>query len=574
MLTICDGDDWITKSLNAGAKNYLLKNNLSEHKIKDTILSVYREQVQDIVLRTNKDLLAANNPSSYSLPQISKDSREVNSKIETKVVHKSKEKLLPQNQKNGIRLLVCSGVLVMTCLAGWLFYIWLSRQPSKALAVRAIPVEKNDLEDRINKTGTVELGKQQVLKSPVNGKVQNVLVKADEQIESGQTLITLVDSEAEDYLLSNLQQLEIQKQEFELDRSRQAALKASERLQFARQELQALGTEEEQKLQLQLARERDKVIEYDRKQKDARVQLQELTVLMQQGVISQHHFLEQKNQVLDIQSQLQDAKLAVDTAVVDLQKLKMQRQSKQRSLQEEVQTARFQLQEAELAVNRNIRELERLTVELKQIEQQMENNIVKATVNGVVLGIKVEPGDVVQLGNPLLILGDPTRQIVKIKLAPVDAKRVSVNQIAEITVIGAKAEQFTGRVQNISKLAESELAEGNTANNDSQAMVTAIIKLDRPSQKIIPGSMVDVEIIVDQRRDVVVLERDIVQNSGSGFFVWIQDSQGKAQKKPVTLGLEGLTTVEIKSGLKPGDRVVLPSSSSSLEPGQSIVPNK
>lgn len=581
MLTICDGDNWITTSLDAGAKNYLLKNNMSEHKVKDTIRSVYKEQTQDIVLRTKRDLLA----TTYASPKALKDSQEINldsssSQIRAKAIDEFKETILPNKKNSGIKLIAWSGVLTIACLTGGGFYTWISHKPSKALAVRLIPVEKNSVEDIINKTGTVNLGKQQILKSPVDGTVQQVLVSTDDRVKSGQTLITLLDSEEEDYLLNNLQQLEIQKQELELARSRQAALKASEKLQFAQQELQALGKEEERKLKLELARNRKKVIEYSKKLQDDRVQLEELEVLVQQGVISKNHFREQKDQVLNSQSQLQDAELAVDTATIELQSLEMQHQSKERSLLDQVQTAASELRDAELAVSSNIRELERLKVELKKIEQQIQNNIVKATVDGKVLNIKVKPGDVVQLGNPLLILGDPAQQIVQIKLAPIDAKRVSVNQIARISVIGAEAEKFTGRVQSVSKLAEGNitngqsLAEGNITNEQSQAMVTATIKLDRPSQKIIPGSMVDVEIIVDRRQEVVVLETDIIQNSGSGFFVWIRDSQGKAKKRPVTLGLEGLTTVEVKSGLSPGDQVVLPPSSSSLEPGQSIKPKK
>ncbi len=49
--------------------------------------------------------------------------------------------------------------------------------------------------------------------------------------------------------------------------------------------------------------------------------------------------------------------------------------------------------------------------------------------------------------------------------------------------------------------------------------------------------------------------------------MWVRDAEGKAQKKPITLGLEGLTTVEVSKGLQAEDQVLIPSPDSVLKPG-------
>jgi HlyD family secretion protein len=85
---------------------------------------------------------------------------------------------------------------------------------------------------------------------------------------------------------------------------------------------------------------------------------------------------------------------------------------------------------------------------------------------------------------------------------------------------------------------------------------------------------VNVEIILQQRQKVVVLNTEVIVRSESKPFVWIRDSQGKAQKRSVTLGLEGLTQVEITSGLRPGDSVVIPPPEPSLKPGTPIQEEK
>jgi HlyD family secretion protein len=91
--------------------------------------------------------------------------------------------------------------------------------------------------------------------------------------------------------------------------------------------------------------------------------------------------------------------------------------------------------------------------------------------------------------------------------------------------------------------------------------------LDKPSKTLIPGSQVNVEIISKQRQNVVTLPLETVQNNGKESFVWVQNKQGKAEKQPVTLGLEDLTSVELTSGLEAGEQVILPSPNLTLTPG-------
>ena len=270
---------------------------------------------------------------------------------------------------------------------------------------------------------------------------------------------------------------------------------------------------------------------------------------------------------------MQDAKLAVEIAKLELESLQSQGKSRQQELSNQVLTDRGQLEDARLEVNTNTRELERMRLEGKKIEQEMQKNSIGATFKAMVLDIKIKVGDVVELGEPLLTLGDPSQELVKLKLSPLDAARVKADQTARVRIIGPQAETFTGRVQSVSKIATTSEDSEEKDEDSGQATVTATVKLDRSSEALIPGSKVDVEIIVAARKNVVALERDIIQGSGSSAFVWVRDAEGKAQKRPVTLGLEGLTTVEVtSSSLLKGDRAIAPLSDSPLKPGIPVIP--
>ena len=113
---------------------------------------------------------------------------------------------------------------------------------------------------------------------------------------------------------------------------------------------------------------------------------------------------------------------------------------------------------------------------------------------------------------------------------------------------------------------------GGSQSQSSQPTVPATVQLDSPNHTLIPGSRVNVEIVLEQRQNVVVLNTEAIQRSESHPFVWIRDSHNKAEKRDVNVGLEGLVTVEVASGLRAGEQVILPIGESQLKPGIPVIP--
>jgi HlyD family secretion protein len=476
-------------------------------------------------------------------------------------------------RQRGSRWLIMSALLAAAsfAMAGWVLYSKLLN-PLSPVEVKLLPVEKATVEDIINESGTVELREQQTLKSPVEGGIiEQVLVKAGQPIAQGQKLILLRNSQAKIALAQ--QQLEIDKQQFQLERSRQQVREASQRLQLAQQEFQSQAASAAQIRQekLQLERNREKVLEVTTRLKTTQEELREYQSLLDTGALSGGQVRQKQDQVLQLQSQLSDAKLAVKTATLQLKRLESESKSQQDQLSERLLLARSQLRDAQSTAERNLRELQRLKLEGQKIEQESQRMLIQAPARAKILDIPVKVGDVLKLGDPLLILGDPTEEFVTVELSPLDAARLRLNQTARLRTIGPKPETFKGRVYNVSELASvsdsTEKDDKKKSRQPVQATVTVTVKLDSPSQTLIPGTQVDVEILINQRPNVVALERDIIQGAGADTFVWVRDGQGKAQKRPVKLGLEGLTTVEITSGLRPGDKVLLPTAQAPLKPG-------
>jgi HlyD family secretion protein len=420
-------------------------------------------------------------------------------------------------------------------------------------------------------------------------------------------------AKAQQELRQPLKEFDVEKQRSALARSREKVIDAKLKLATAQKQVREASKEQEldiRKQQINIARNREKIIEAkaklaveEKKLKNTEVlaakgfipsdelqQLQESVRSAQSGIkdseleaniqnlelqritTEQKRTVEQQNNLLAAQSELKEAQSTVKNEIRELQRLTLE---KQRSTEQKdkVLTAQSELRQAQSDVSTQTRELQVQKVERQTILAQVKNNAVSAPIIGKVLDLKVKDGQGVKTGDVLLTIGNPRQELVRLQLGTLDAAKVKVNQQARIKVIGPNSKEFTGRLKTIHPQAVSDEGGGRMrmSGGSGGARVPATIELDKPSGSLIPGSQVSVEIIVQQRKDVVALNLEAIQRTESQPFVWIKDARSKAQKRNITLGLEGPTQVEIKSGLTAGDKVILPTPDTSLKVGVPVM---
>lgn len=218
--------------------------------------------------------------------------------------------------------------------------------------------------------------------------------------------------------------------------------------------------------------------------------------------------------------------------------------------------------------------LRELQLELQRIERELDDTLITAPISGVILDVSVKAGDGVEIRTDLLTLGDSTQEVVELELSTLNAEKVQINQRARISVIGPAPQIYQGRVVALypQAIVSGSSSDGTSGSgNGVQPRVPTIIRLDQPTQSLIPGSQVNVEIILEQRQNTVVLDVEALQNQASQAFVWRVDDDDEVYQQPVDIGLEALTQVEILDGLNPGDRVVVPPLDIPLEEGDSVI---
>jgi HlyD family secretion protein len=482
--------------------------------------------------------------------------------------------------QRGVKWLIIATLFTGVSLVGVALYYKLQKNEAEAVAAGLQKVELGTIENKISEGGSVELGGQRTIKSPTDSAVEKIFVKVGDPIIRGQNLILLRSTAGENSLLQK--QLEIQKQELAIERNRQKVEEAQNKLKIAKityknglekyqqqvKSKQISQRIEIQKNQAKLERQQQKVIEAQEDLNVAEAELNKSNNLLEKGFIPATELDGKKADIRSKEASLKNEQLALNDAILDLETSK----NKFEPITDptnDILTAKNELLTAQSELQQSLSEFQKLKVGYKEQKSQLKNNLVTSPLEGVVLNINVKPGDGIKLGDDLITIGDPDQELVQLQLSTLNAAQVKPNQSARITIIGPNSKPFQGRVEWVNLQATPEKSQSGSSSG--QPTVPATVRLDQPTRVLIPGGQVSVEIILEQQKDVIAINTELIQSEGKSSFVWKLDANNQVQKQPVTLGLKDLTKVEIKSGLKVGDTLVIPPTDIPLKPGMVII---
>ncbi|HEV3242938.1 MAG TPA: efflux RND transporter periplasmic adaptor subunit [Chthoniobacterales bacterium] len=174
---------------------------------------------------------------------------------------------------------------------------------------------------------------------------------------------------------------------------------------------------------------------------------------------------------------------------------------------------------------------------------QVEKLHVKAGMSGVLQALPVQVGQRVKPGDNLARVADPSKLKAQIKIAETQAKDIQPNQQA---VIDTRNGVVKGHVKRIDPAVE-------------QGTVTVDVAFDEELPKgARPDLSVDGTIELERLDNVVFVGRPAFgqENNTVRMFKLVAGSN-EAVRTPVKLGKSSVNTIEILSGLNPGDQVIL-----------------
>jgi len=188
-------------------------------------------------------------------------------------------------------------------------------------------------------------------------------------------------------------------------------------------------------------------------------------------------------------------------------------------------------------------EVARLRSQAQLRHDELDALQVRASMTGVLSALPVEVGAQVQPGTNLARVADPTRLKAEIRIAETQAKDIAIGLPA---TIDTRNGIVAGRVARIDPSVQA-----------GTVTVDVIIDgaLPRGSR---PDLSVDGTIELERLDDVINVGRPAFGQERSTVGIFKLDADGSyATRTQVQLGRSSVNTIEIISGLQPGDRVIL-----------------
>jgi HlyD family secretion protein len=480
------------------------------------------------------------------------------------VVRKS---LIPFLHKRSKKKIMLVGLMVViVCATGVYAYEQMSPQ-STASVVRLHTVKRGDVTETVSASGTVRASRR-ISISPTSGgeAITSIRVNIGDRVKAGQVLATLDDSDARiqlQHAQANL--LAAKAQWAEATKGKTAAeIKALEaKVSQAKSALDAAQNGyATQKARNDFEKAKTNL-------QNAQKTFQAQKTLYEEGVISKHEFEEaqssfkqaqieynnaqlQHNQTQgEANSSLEQARAAYESAVAEWNDAKSGPDTAT------VQSAQAALVKAEAEW---------------QAQQKAVNDLtVKAPMDGVIVQINGNVGEVPS--SPFIVMdnSDADNLEVLAKISESDIGKVKEGLSAIFTSISFDNKEFAGKV----KLVYPE------ATTDSGVTTyDVLLSIENKDKLLKTGMSVNVNIKVGTHQNVLVVPTAALksQNGKDGVYLVSKSKADQSAREgksdvpyrfqPVTIGYFSSDMVEITSGLKEGDQVVLTLNQSSASSNQ------
>jgi HlyD family secretion protein len=272
-----------------------------------------------------------------------------------------------------------------------------------------------------------------------------------------------------------------------------------------------------------------------------RVRLQGEFLALKSSVVS----LQEETELAELDSKIQN-QLYAEKLVSGLNRERAELHAKQSRIRLQMEEERLKFQgssiDHQLASQKT--KVERASAQAALFQSQVDGLYVRAGFEGVLQKLELEPGMQVEPGAMIAQVADMTHLKAVIEIQEAQAREIQSGQKVSVDT------RTSGTI------------EGDVARVDPN-VENGIVKVDVHFDKPLPDGCraeqtVQGTIELERLADVVNMQRPAsAQPLTSATVFVLAKGKGSAIRMPVSYGRASVTQIEIKSGLKPGDNVIL-----------------
>lgn len=352
----------------------------------------------------------------------------------------------------------------------------------------------------------------------IPGKVSKVHVKVGQQVKEGDVLIELEAGDVEQQIAQAQAAYEASKASVELSKKRLSELES-----------------QKSKMEAEISKI-DKQIDDAQKALAQAKQAIEPEIAMleemrQKGAITDEQFEEQKAKLEEQLKPLQDGLEKLVQQKAALEKSKLEIESAIKSMPYDSKTLDAQLNQAKTALDAAKGAADKLKL--------------LSPIDGVVSSLSVQTGQMAAQASPPVTVIDMTALILDIRLSEFDVVKVQPGQKVDVYVDAAGSQPVEGVVEWVSP------------STDPRSQAYGVrIKIDNSPGKLRPGMFARAGLVLDKKENAVVVPKRAIVRQGDKAYVFVIKG-GSVERREVQVGMDDGERIEVISGLKSGEQVVV-----------------
>lgn len=475
-----------------------------------------------------------------------------------------------------MRILAVLSSLPIICLLAW-WGLSGSAAASTSHAISIHRVARETFKVTLQEKGELKAANSIDIKSEVEGRSTIIsLVPEGTHVKKGDLLVELASDEIEERVQSqridvtnSIASQESAEQQFEILLSQNQSNIDKAKLKLELAELEYKKYEEgvwPQQLQDAELRVEEALKVWKREQED----LENAVSLYEKEYITKTEYEQDEFNAykagIEHQKAIRDLEILKQfTRVKDKQQKLSDVEEARKELDRATQEAAAKESESRAKLEARKDELELKQQRLKKLEEQMAKTKIYATAEGLVVygdgssrrfyggDDQIKEGSTVYERQTILQLPNTSKMKVVLRIHEAQTDKIHLGQRAVIDVEGVAGKHYTGEITKIAVLADSQNRWLNPELKEYETEIT----LDQEDPLLKPGVTARAEIIVAELEDVLAVPVQSVYTKGPKSFVFVGHSPTDAEHVEVQLGLSSTDKVEIKSGLNPGQEVLL-----------------
>lgn len=183
--------------------------------------------------------------------------------------------------------------------------------------------------------------------------------------------------------------------------------------------------------------------------------------------------------------------------------------------------------------------------ELQRNKKATPTTIFYSTASGYITTLEIREGDYVMEGGTIVKLADLSSLWAEAQVYTSQLAAIDRNSIATVQLPDFDSREIKGRIEFV-----------NPEINPDTRINLIRVSIPNPDNQLKPGMPAYV-LLKSPQRKTLTLPIDAVIRDGKGATVWIKTANSTFKSLMVQTGLESDDRIEIKSGLKAGDVVVI-----------------